>query len=136
MANIVFTDKTKFANRRIVVFVPSTRFAKKIPKTEFSRRVIQTAKFLTKTFGGTTRFKASGTYETTKQGKKIVISEPIVEVEAFVPESMMTIDNRLALKDFLHGKAKEWEQESLAVKMENPQTKGEQLHFFSGETNE
>jgi hypothetical protein len=111
---------------RVVVYVPSTEFDKKITASEFKKRIGDTTKFLTDEFGGVTVVSGSGSWHTDHK----VIKENVMKVESFSPfKKYVTEQNKV--RDFLREKAKEWKQHSLSFEFESPEKGYSTLYFVS-----
>jgi len=111
---------------RIVVYVPSTKYDKKVSKKEFQKRISDTTKFLGDEFGGVTVVSGSGSWHT--DGK--VIHEKVMKIESFSPFKKYKAEES-KVRDFLKGKAKEWKQEALSFEYESPSTEHSSLYFVS-----
>ena len=98
----------------MAIIVPSTEFDKTITKKEFDKRVKETRKFLSDTFGGDTSINAKGGY--TESGR--LISEDVVMVETYAnPKEYKK--NKEKVEEFIKKKQKEWEQFSIGYQFEN-----------------
>lgn len=120
---------SKFSSTRIAIIVPSTTdINKTIPKRVFNRRLRNTARFLTKRFGGTTRIRGTGTFVSSMK-KGDIVEEKVGIVESFIPKGTFSKSDRTDVRNFLEDKKKAWGQESLAVQIESPQKKATTTHF-------
>lgn len=97
------------------VYVPSTKFDKKVPDKEFRKRIAETRKKLSELFGGYTSIKAIGGFISDKKG---LIKEDVIVVISFA-ENKSFLKNRTKLKNWLIKKKKDWKQESIGFEFEN-----------------
>lgn len=103
----------------IVIYVPSTKqFSKPVTGREFKKRIRETAKFLNRTFGGTTRISGIGSYTLNEK----IIDERVVKVETFTKvKDYHKAD--LKVKKFIQQKRRSWGQDSIGYEFE------ETMHF-------
>ncbi|MBU1613658.1 hypothetical protein KKC87_04525 [Patescibacteria group bacterium] len=122
--------KQRFSGTSIAVFVPSTtRKSRKISKREFRKRVQATQKFLNGRFGGSTKFRAKGSFILTRgKGKGKLVQEDVALVEGYVFKDNYTKKDKVAMDNFLDKNRKAWQQESLAVEFKSPKNK-EAIYF-------
>ena len=97
---------------RVAIFVPSTEEDKKISASRFRKRIRDTRTFLDRTFGGSTRMKGVGSWESEKMSK--IIDEDIVIVESFSTKPSYE-KHETILRDFIQKKLKEWKQQAISV---------------------
>ncbi len=123
--------KTAFSRTKITVFVPSTSGkTKPLTKRQFTTRMKKVASRMTRDFGGTTRFRGKGTFVSTAgRTKGKVIAEKVGVVESFVPAGRLNRENRKNFSQFLQKSKREWGQETIAVSIESPKRKAEEVHF-------
>jgi len=99
------------------IYVPSTQDVnKKINAKKFEHRITQVRNFMTNKFGGTTTVRGVGSY-TAKSGK--VVAEKVAVVENFSSQKDWKANDQ-DVEKFVHGKAKEWGQESVSFEYEAP----------------
>lgn len=122
--------KRKWLDTRLVVYVPSTYYDKKISDREFNERIKETANYLTRLFKGTTRFRARGTYE---GDKTKVVEERVSTIESYATKESWE-KHRGEFYDWLHKKRVEWGQESLAFEKETDMTFIEEKKQAAGKT--
>jgi hypothetical protein len=105
----------------LIIYVPSTiNVNKKIPLSQFRKRITETVRFLRKSLGGSTRVQALGNYDSETYGS---ITENICKVESFTrPVNYDKVD--LKLKRWSLTKKKQWKQEYISYEYE------EQLYFI------
>ena len=115
----------KGKNTKATVYVPSTRFATPIDKNEFNERIKTVQRFLTTTFGGTTRISGYGTY--TSEGGQF-IGEGIAKVEVFCDYGTWLMHDQ-DLERWLLDKKVEWNQESISFEFQSPKDQHATLHF-------
>lgn len=99
----------------VSIIVPSTRKDKKVSKKEFSNRIDETGKFMIKIFGGDTTSLAHGGYKSSS-GKEI--KEDVASVNASMTYEQFN-KNKDKLAQFIKDKQKDWNQETIAFKVEN-----------------
>lgn len=110
---------------RIVIYVPSTEYDKKVSRGKFQKRLSDTTRFLSKEFGGTTVISGLGHWFDDK-GK--LIKENVVKVESFSPYSTYKKEDKKVEK-FLKEKAKAWKQKVLSFEYESPIKEHSSLYF-------
>lgn len=98
-----------------VTIVPSTNYDKAISAYEFNRRVEDTRRFLSNTFGGYTSVRSVGGY-VAKGGALITENASAVTSYATV-ESFKK--NKGKWLSWCRNKKKEWKQENIGVIVEN-----------------
>lgn len=118
--------QTRFSRSKIVIFVPSTVKDKKVSRKVFMKRIKNTQRFLNTKFGGSTKFRAKGSF-ILKEGK--VVEENVATVEAFIPKDKLTKKDISEVRTFLDDKRETWKQEALAFSFESPKNPAEELHF-------
>lgn len=93
---------------KIVLYVPSTNYNKKITARQFAVRTKAISLIFASMFGGATIERVSGAY---KANSGELISEDINKVIAYTDKPQHIIDIAKLAKE----KAREWKQESIAV---------------------
>ena len=103
-----------------VIYVPSTKaFSKPITGREFKKRIFETANFMNRTFGGTTKIRGIGSYNMNDK----IINEKIVKVETFAKvKDYQRAD--LKIKEFIQKKRRLWKQDSIGYEFE------EEMYFI------
>ena len=123
-----FPKSKEVSSIRVQVFVPSTsRKSKKITKKMFRKRLKNTAGFMTRKFGGSTRTSGIGTFTSSKGAG--VIEERVGIVESYVPKSSFNSSNRKDMNNYLREKKESWGQEEIGVVVESPKKKASTIHF-------
>ena len=97
-----------------VVYVPSTRFDKKIPRREFATRIKKTAEELVSLFGGCRETTVKGRYRD-RRGEMIV--EEVAVLTGY-GKGDHYLEKREQFLDWLLANKKEWEQESICFEFE------------------
>ena len=102
------------------IFVPSTKFDKKISKKQFMNRIKDARSFLNKTFGGTTRLKGVGLWETCNLVHLIhlLIEEDVVIVESYSTRKDYLAKDQI-LRDYIQKKLISWKQHAISVEYNN-----------------
>jgi len=102
----------------LAIIVPATRHETRISDDEFEKRILETKKFLADNFGGYSAIRETGGwFETTKDGKKILIKEPVVKVVSFAkPKDYKS--HRRKLHNYLKKKKKDWNQMAMSYEQE------------------
>ena len=112
------------------VYVPSTKQQNgkevQIGKAEHLKRAEETRAFLDKTFGGTTKVKAEGSWI---DDKGIVRRDSIFKAETFATRKDYAANDK-KLEKWLKKKKKAWGQDSLSYGYESPNTPSETMHFI------
>ena len=100
------------------IVVPATEHHTRISDDEFEKRILETKKFLSDTFGGYSAIQETGGwFEKTKNGKKILIKEPVVKVVSFAkPKDYLA--HRRKLYNYLKKKKKDWKQKAMSYEQE------------------
>ena len=101
---------------KTAVFVPSTEIDKKVSPARFRKRIRETRNFLDRTFGGSTRMKGVGSWESSKSNK--IIDEDVVIVESFSTKPNYLKNDQL-LRDFIQKKLVSWKQQAISVEYKN-----------------
>ncbi|MAH48579.1 hypothetical protein CMI37_22330 [Candidatus Pacearchaeota archaeon] len=99
------------------VLVPSTKLDKKISTSSFRKRIDDEKKFMSKTFGGDTSVKSTGSFVLKRGKKDILIKEKNVIVESSTTTNKFN-ENRSRLIRHLKAKQKQWKQNSVLYKLE------------------
>ena len=126
---VEFPKKSKNAYHA-TVYVPSTTTINgkeiQISKAEHLKRAEETRSFLDKTFGGTTRVKAEGSWI---DDKGIVRRDAIFKAETFATKKDYAANDK-KLEKWLKKKKKAWKQDSLSYGFESPERPGEEMNFI------
>jgi len=101
---------------KTAIFVPSTEEDRSVSRGTFLKRIKETRTFLDKTFGGSTRMKGVGSWESEKSNK--IIDENIVIVESYSTKPNYLKNDQL-LRDFIQKKLKTWKQQAISVEYKN-----------------
>jgi len=102
----------KGKNVRIVIYVPSTtNIDKKIPNSQFRRRITSVVNFLRSKLGGSTRVLGIGNYYSDDLNKSI--TEKVAKVESFTTTKDYYREDK-KIRKFLLRKKKAWKQEWLS----------------------
>jgi len=101
----------------MAVYVPSTRFDKKVSEKEFNARIKETEKMLSTFFGGATRLRGRGSYVE----KEELIQEEVAVVECFATAAAWR-KNKARLRRWLLKKQREWQQYSIGFELEGDMT--------------
>ncbi len=102
---------------QVGIAVPSTELDKKISDKNFKKRINDEKKFFSKTFGGDTSIKATGSFVLKKGKKDILIKEKISLVES----SMTPVkykQSRKILSNHIIKMKTNWKQNSVLYKVE------------------
>jgi len=97
-----------------VVYVPSTLYAKRIPKREFQKRIRKTADELVRLFGGCRETMVRGHY----MDRRGEIIEEDVAVLTGYGKGDHYLEKRERFLEWLLAKKKEWQQESIGFEFE------------------
>lgn len=95
---------------KTAIYVPSTKYDKKITPKQFAKRIIETRKFLSKTFGGSTSIQGTGSW----LDKNKLIKEDVVIVESFTTKPLYLEHDKL-LENFVKSKLDSWKQAAISV---------------------
>ncbi len=102
---------------QVSIAVPSTELDKKITDKKFKKRINDEKKYFSKTFGGDTSIRATGSF-VLKQGKKdILIKEKVVLVESSTTPVKYNSKRGIISKHIIK-KKKDWKQNSVLYKVE------------------
>lgn len=93
------------------IFVTSTYGKRRLSARAFKQRIRSVARFYTKSFGGSTRYRGHGTVIT--KGK--VISEKVAKVESY---AMRKKFSKVKLLRWARKQKTKWKQDSVAVEIE------------------
>lgn len=96
------------------IIVPSTDYDQKISDFEFQKRINETKKFFSSTFGGTTSIGEMGSY-VSDSGK--LIYENGVKVESSMTEEQYK-NNINKVSEYIKNKVKDWNQERIGFYFE------------------
>lgn len=108
------------ANRLPVQFsviVPSTKINKKISTRDFKKRIDSEKIFMSKTFGGDTSVKSTGSFVLRKGKKDILIKEKTAIVESSTTPKVFN-SKRKVLIQHIKQRQKQWKQNSILFKVE------------------
>jgi len=132
LRKVDFPKKSKNAYHA-TVYVPSTtkRNGKEVQigRAQHLKRAEETRAFLDKTFGGTTRVRAEGSWI---DDKGIVRRDGIFKAETFATKKDYAANDK-KLEKWLQKKRKAWNQDSLSYGFESPDRPGEELSFIKKE---
>lgn len=103
-------------NHKVTFYVPSTTAKDKaITLEDFNKRTEKIADTLTRYFGGATIEQAKGFY---KDKSNNYITEDINKVVSFCSDNQLS-DNLQNLLNLANNKAKQWEQETIGIEIDN-----------------
>jgi len=98
-----------------VIYVPSTSDVDKVISTvQFNRRIKETEKFLSKSFGGSTRVSGIGSYISSKDN---LVQEKVAKVEVFTTRKNYN-KNDEKIRKYLEKKKNVWGQEAISYEFE------------------